>query len=384
MDKPRVALVLNGMTFTGAPKVAYDVFSRLESRLRLQIIALHGGLMTQRFRQIAPVSMLPTQRFADCMKTDGLRAGLPAFVARPFTRARIALSRPDVVYVNGVWALPALNHMGIGDANVVVHVHETDRYLRQICRDYPELLLNRPTRYIAVSNATKDSVVGFGVKADRVDVIYNALPPGTARADVQADRTDNKFIVGGSGNLAWYKGTQLWVQMAAEVTRIVGEDAVRFVWLGSDDSGAALEFEETARKLKVWHLIDFLPTTKDPLEVFKTFDVLAVSSWEETFSLVSLECMSLGKVVVCFADNGGTPEVIGDTGICVPGFSPQLMAQSIVDLMRNPDGLSLLGVAARERAATQFKLDTQVEAVYNVIARACAEKLAMLPGSGSH
>lgn len=335
--------------------------------------------MAQRFQQIAPVSMLPIQSFVDYVRTDGLRECLPAFLGKPLTKARIALGRPDVVYINGAWALPALNHLNFGDAKVIVHVHELDRYLRQIHRDYPDLLVNRPCRYIAVSNATKDALVSFGVDADRVDVIYNALSPGMVTADVQPDRTDKKFTVGGSGNLAWYKGTQLWVQMAAEVVRIVGEDAVRFVWLGCDDSGAALEFEETARKLKVWRLIDFLPTTNAPLEVFRTFDVLAVSSWEETFSLASLECMSLGKVVVCFADNGGTPEVIGDTGICVPGFSPQLMAQSIVDMMKNPDRLKALGVAARERATTQFKPDRQAEGVYNVIARVCAEKPVVPP-----
>jgi len=340
--------------------------------------------MTEHFRQIAPVSILPTQSFIEYIRTDGLRACLPAFAARPFTKTRIAMSRPDVVYVNGVWTLPALNYTSFRDAQVVVHVHEADRYLRQVHQNYPELFPGRPSRYIAVSNATKDSVVRFGVDPDRVDVIYNSLSPGIATSDTPVDRISKKFTVGGSGYLAWCKGTQLWLQMVAEVVKIVGEDAVRFVWLGCDDSGAALEFEETARKLKVWHFIDFLPVTQKPLEVYGTFDVLAVSSWEETFSLASLECMSLGKVVVCFADNGGTPEVIGDTGICVPGFSPQLMAQSIVDLMKNSDRLSLLGVAARERATTQFKLDTQVEAVYNVIAQACAEKLAVLPRSGSH
>ena len=374
MHRLRVALILNGMTFTGSSRVAYEVFSRLNQRLRLRVMSLHDGPMRSRFEQVAPVSILPAQSFFDYLKTDGVRACLSAFPRKPLVKASIALRKPDVVYVNSVCALPALNCLSFGDAGIIVHVHELDRHLRQALRDHSDLLLNRPRRYIAVSNATRDALIRFGVSADRITVVHNSLSREAYADHTQKPRTDGKFVIGGAGDVNWSKGTQLWVQMAAEVVRLVGENAVKFVWLGVDNSGASLEFEETARKLNVWHLIDFLPTNENPMDVFKTFDVLAVSSWEETFSLVALECMSLGKVAVCFADNGGTPEVIGDTGVCVPDFSPRLMAESIVELMKNPERMRRLGAAARERATTRFRLDTQLEAVYDVIMQVAAQR----------
>jgi glycosyltransferase involved in cell wall biosynthesis len=351
--------------------VAYDVFSKLNEKLALKIVSLHGGPMMSQFSRIANVSILPPSSFMDYLRTDGLRACLPAFIGRPLTRGRIRSHKPDLIYVNGAIPLSSLNQLGLDDVPVILHAHEMDSYLRQICRDYHNILVNRPDRYIAVSNATKDSLVKFGVDAERISMIYNSLPRQVILAPAEPIHKDDIFVIGGCGDSSWAKGTQLWLQMAVEVIRTVGEDTVRFVWLGIDESRASSEFMETARKLKIHHLIDFLPATPEPFNVFNTFDILAVSSWEETFSLAALECMALGKVVVCFADNGGTPEVIGDTGICVPDFSPQLMAQSIVELINSPKRMEALGAAAHERATTQFQLDAQVESIYNIITQVC-------------
>ena len=42
---------------------------------------------------------------------------------------------------------------------------------------------------------------------------------------------DDTLVIGGAGLPGWRKGTTLWLQMAAEVRRLVGPSA-RFVWVG--------------------------------------------------------------------------------------------------------------------------------------------------------
>jgi glycosyltransferase involved in cell wall biosynthesis len=371
LDRLRVTLLLNGMTLTGSPKVAYEVFSRLKDRLALRVIALHDGPTRRQFSKIARVSILPPGSFLDYLKTDGLRSAVPACSLRPLALLESRFRRPDVIYVNGAASLPGLRRLSHDGIPVVLHIHEPDVYLRAYCREFRELLVNRPDRYIAVSNAAKEGAVRHGVDAKRIIVIHNTIPPietidGSSVAD---GRHGDKFVVGGCGDATWAKGVLLWLQMAAEVAQRVGKDSVRFVWLGLDDERASLEFRETARHLGIEDLVECLPTTQDPLSVFAGFDVLAVTSWEETFSMASLECMMLGKTVVCFA-NGGTPEVIGDTGLCIPDFSPQLMAESIADLVRSPERARALGNAARMRALTYFRIEEQVSSIYHEITAA--------------
>ncbi len=44
-----------------------------------------------------------------------------------------------------------------------------------------------------------------------------------------------------------------------------------------------------ARLLKLESIVEFVPLTKEPLTYFAEFDVTAITSWEESFSLVTAE-----------------------------------------------------------------------------------------------
>ena len=101
------------------------------------------------------------------------------------------------------------------------------------------------------------------------------------------------------------------------------------------------------------HAIELIGVVDDPVDILRSFDVLAVTSWEETFSLAALECMALGKPVLCFR-NGGTPELIGDAGIVVNNYRPDLMADEIVALAEDKDRYEQLAQASVLRAAENY------------------------------
>jgi glycosyltransferase involved in cell wall biosynthesis len=109
-----------------------------------------------------------------------------------------------------------------------------------------------------------------------------------------------------------------------------------------------------AAKLGLSSLVEFVPVTLHPLPHYARFDLFAMTSWEDPCPLVVLENMMLGKPVACFADSGGPPEQVGESGLIIPDFSPRLMAEAIADLLRSPDRMAALGAAARDRALANF------------------------------
>ena len=152
----------------------------------------------------------------------------------------------------------------------------------------------------------------------------------------------------------WRKGIELWLHTAVELRDLLPDRKFQFMWVGVDDSTQSFTFQEMARKLGLSSVVHFVPTTKDPSEYFRRFDVFCMTSWEDPCPLVVLENMMLKKPVLCFAEGGGAPEEVGDTGVVVPHFSPRLMAEAIRDLAHAPDRVSALGRSAQERVRSQF------------------------------
>ena len=189
----------------------------------------------------------------------------------------------------------------------------------------------------------------------RIDGVSNG---GVRRPD------DDTLVIGGAGIPGWRKGTTFWLQMAAEVRRLVGP-STRFVWVGvpewPDHPGTrGPSFGAKSHLMGLDDMVELIPPTPKPLEHFAGFDIFAMTSWEDPCPLVVLENMGLAKPVVCFAGGGGTPEVVGDTGVIIPDFDPRAMARAIADLAADPQQRARLGALARQRMLANFTDRVQV------------------------
>ncbi len=102
--------------------------------------------------------------------------------------------------------------------------------------------------------------------------------------------------------------------------------------------------------------------------VYERNAIVVVPSRGEGFGMVALEAAARGRAAIV-SDVGGLPEIVEDgvTGIVVPPDDPPALAEAIVELASDPERVSRLGAAARERACARFSTEraTQgVEAVY--------------------
>ena len=277
-------------------------------------------------------------------------------------RKRVASWQPDVIYINTVSSLEFLADLDFSDVPVLLHVHELSAAVAANIGSHAPAFLARPSVYVAVADPVREMLVhDFGIDPMRVSLIHEFVPDNyLEKITASADKTaEGKFVVGGAGSPGWRKGTTLWLHMAAELTRMMGKDQVRFVWVGVRDDIDGIFFKEEARKLKVYEQIEFVPVTKTPLDYYSKFDVFAMTSYEDPCPLVVLENMALKKPVLCFAGSGGAPEEVGDTGIVIENFSPAAMAAAIAELAADPKRRNRLGEQARERVRQHFVASRQ-------------------------
>ena len=189
--------------------------------------------------------------------------------------------------------------------------------------------------FISPSNYLKEKVIQAGYPADKVIVLINPAPVYLSCDDgarllfigrLSAEKgvavliralklTDEKLDIAGSGPLE------------AELKLLVKElDLENRVTFHGQLSGEALE------KLKMEAKAIILP-----------------SVWAENMSLVLLESLAYGKLVVA-SDSGGTPELIeeGKTGFLFPPGNIKILAQKI-------NGLNSLSAEQRKKMAQQIK-----------------------------
>jgi glycosyltransferase involved in cell wall biosynthesis len=101
-----------------------------------------------------------------------------------------------------------------------------------------------------------------------------------------------------------------------------------------------------------------VPAVDDPSAFFASFDVFALTSREDPFSVAMLEAADHRLPVVCFADAGGAPELVeADAGIVVPYLDIPAMAAACLDLLGDDALRQRFGDNARMKVRTHYTLE---------------------------
>jgi glycosyltransferase involved in cell wall biosynthesis len=251
---------------------------------------------------------------------------------------------------------------------VVLHVHEIGSALAWFEREHPGLIRSVPARYAAISEAVARDLVGdYGLSADAIGVVPPYVLPAIPDAPQAAESVDRRpLIVGGAGKPSWTKGIDLWLLAAREAVDRLGAESLRFVWVGLRDDKEGLRFRSMIARLGLDSVVELVSETDRPYDQFARFDMFAMTSWEESASLVVLEAMAMGVPVICFAPTGGPAEEVGEAGIVIPEMSPRRMADAIVDLARSPQKRRAMGSAGADRVREQYRRETSLAALEKI------------------
>ena len=357
-DEPLRVLLLVHELFPGAPSVPLEAFELSKGRITLRTVALGGGFLEGRYRRLGEVDIVP--------------AWEPPLLRRLSRRwflwwlgRRLAKFRPQLLYVNSVVTLPLARELPLPNVPLLLHVHELESEIEPVLTVNGALLREWPGRYVAVSDAVRNVLrKTVGIPNDKIVLIHDfirddMLARSDRRHELNADETQRTFVVGGAGRPSWRKGMSLWLQMAAALRQVAPALRVEFCWVGMVDNAVARAARLEANKLGVDGIVKFIPLMEQPTDEYRRFNVFALTSWEDPCPLVVLETMALGKPVVCFAGGGGTPEEVGDCGVIVPEFDPQMMAAKVAELAGNSARREALGRHAQSRVQRMFVASVQ-------------------------
>lgn len=208
---------------------------------------------------------------------------------------------------------------------------------------------------IAVSDFMAAQAVRCGARPDRVRVHHVGIP--IIQTGIASTKTWDLVFV---GRLVEKKGIEDLIDATARLpagsvrVAIVGDGPLRQrLEERCSDTGVSIDFLGSMSSEEVSSVLS-------RSRIFVGPSRTAPSGDAEGFGMVFLEAALHGLPVVAYR-HGGVPEAVEDgvTGIMVPEGSVALLTEAIARLLADPEQVSQMGSAGRERTITRFNVAKQ-------------------------
>lgn len=167
------------------------------------------------------------------------------------------------------------------------------------------------------------------------------------------------------GRLVYYKGCNELIRAFIQASASRSDLFLDIVGTGPLER----EMKEMVHEAGLEERVRFYANVEDEelAEFFGTCDVFVLPSVarSEAFGLVQIEAMAFGKPVINTKLPSGVPYVSLDqiTGLTVPPKDVRELAQAMRYLAEHPEERREMGVRARQRMKTMYRIDTMLEHV---------------------
>jgi glycosyltransferase involved in cell wall biosynthesis len=316
----------------------------------------------------------------ESLRTEGVRVDLvpaPGLRTNLFPRALARAFRerdPHVVHSHsGAWLKIARAAAMAGVPRVVHTVH--GRHERESLLG--RVLLRRAARsthaVVAVSRPLLVHYAAHGrVAHDRLCLLPNGIDTSRFRPGASGvlrrrfGLVDTRVIIGHVARFAPVKNQLMLIEAFA---RLHARRPETFLALIGDGELRA-DLVRRVSELAIAPHVGFFGMADDLPDLYRDFDVFALSSFTEGTSMSILEAMATGVAVVATAV-GGNPDLLdhGNAGRLVPNDDAAAFAGALEVLAARPDERASLGAAARDRVLAHYDHERMVDA-YEAIYRA--------------
>lgn len=235
---------------------------------------------------------------------------------------------------------------------------------------------------VFVSAALEKQIVqAYPIIGPKARIIPNGIPVFPANSNNSNGRklrcqSSTVFTFGALGNIRPAKGYGILLDAAAQVCRRYPD--VRFLIAGEPDKAGLYESLLKKRaELGLENRVDFLGHVADSSAFLQCIDCTVSSSLTEGMPLALIEAMAQGLPVVA-TRCGGVPELL-DHGVhgllCETGNAEELAA--MMSLIHDDSALrDRLGLAAAQRAVSQFSLEAMTDRYERLYAAALEKRNA--------
>jgi glycosyltransferase involved in cell wall biosynthesis len=281
---------------------------------------------------------------------------------------------PDVVLTHGEpWHLNTLYTEFVCELTGIPHAIFSWENLQRMPEMRTQRLIERGLLpqidgVIAGSQAATDRLQKIGysgpiVKAPESGVDTEQFSPDQAVEEVQ-DRfgiPDGAMVILYTGRLVKEKGVELLIESTPGIIAECSDAHVLI--LGDGDRAAhianrinALDVSDAVTLITDQQPYNEMPAIHSLASVF-VYPSRTIDTWAEQFGFAVVEAMSCGVPVVT-TECGALPYVVGDTGIVCPENNIEAIREAIIHLLSDDQRRRDLGHRARERAVTEFSLES--------------------------
>lgn len=369
LDGVRILAVHHDAGLNGAALLFQTVLEGLavDHGARVRSVFPRSGPLVERARELGPcdVAAPPSSRPRNPLRRRGRPLETPS------------TDGVDVVFANSVASLELVERLDVvGRLPLALYVHESAWLLRHA--GDPEVttrVVEQADLVLVVSHGVEEALRTMGATPRETRVVSGwpiprepgprrrpTLPPGVADACEHGDR-----VIGAVGTICWYKGTDLFVPIAARVRELHGP-GVRFVWVGREaEERMSDRLAHDVERAGLSGVVSFPGELADPSDFLAASAVVVLPSREDSWPLVMLEAAAAGTPLVCFAGAGGAERFVeSGAGVAVPYLDVDAMARAIVRYLTEPQEAALAGAAGRE-AASAVDATSQIAAIADAL-----------------
>jgi glycosyltransferase involved in cell wall biosynthesis len=347
----RIVQILHSQGYGGAENHALVLSRALHQSGHEVSLACPEGSWLERNASQVGLTVLPLRM-----------RGLYDLVSHWRLRRWVRAERPDIVHghlIRGAyyagWAAQAW-----ASAAPVCTAHATTAYKH----------MGRCRRIIAVSQAVKNQMLARGHADALIDVVHNGMPD-VPPAERQARRAEllippSHLALVLVGRFVRDKGQDL-------VLRALGglPEHVHLYFIGDPQTSFGQEVKALAQTEGLAHRVHFLGYRQDVPRLLCAFDLYVSGSRREALGLSLVEASAAGLPIVATAV-GGVPEVVVDqhTGLLVPPDRPDILTQSLAQLIDQPSNRQTLGRQGRQHYLRQFTVEAMLAGTLQTYERA--------------
>lgn len=227
-----------------------------------------------------------------------VNAGLPTLIAAKLLRKKFVVKVVgDYAWEQGVQRF-GVKEM-VDDFQKKIHYVWQVRFLRKI----QTYVVERAKLVIVPSEYLKKIVIGWGVKSEKIEVIYNAVEFNT----VDPIKHDGERWLVSVGRLVPWKGMRTLIEIMPDLLKQFPDLKLKIVGSGPEMNNLRLKIKDL-RLDDVVELVGEL-SRENTLSYISSADVFVLNSGYEGLSHVILEALSFGRPVLA-SNVGGNPELL--------------------------------------------------------------------------
>lgn len=226
-------------------------------------------------------------------------------------------------------------------------------------------------KVVAVSEATRKSVIASGIPADSVETIYGGIDAlrelgagEKSRIRRELGIEDSELVIGIVARLVELKGHKYLLEAVKQLCGRYGNLRLLIVGTGPQEN----ELKNYASELGIADKVVFAGFRSDVENIMNIIDISVLPSLTEALSLSLIEGMAVGKPCVG-SQAGGIPEVVrdGENGFLVPPGDSKKLADAIGRLLESEElrlSMGQKGKAYMEEKFTASGMADKIERLY--------------------